>query len=368
MLRLKCRDQRHWCRHGDDRSWNSFTLWKTHSSGFILIDKMTNATVAGLINFVSRAQNIHWQATVPAWSPREPEKTKTSSTVDDGLSDQVNPPSRMRLKNWREWNVTHSCSMGTSTYGLNKIWVLPMWIGLKTFGVCEAKLMTDAGLIVITAFISFRSERQMVRDMMAPANLLRCLLIRPCLSRKNGMSKASMPRRSGQLKNFTGIDSPYEALKPQKSTSTQRRSIDEAEKSSNNCWASKMDCSIKKLVFPVGVLVSTFYPHQKNAEKVVATVDKPQINGPWIGDFLCVDTLIFLGRNMAAIDCTTSLRRRAAVNNQHRIRWHCGDLTPDATLVVIKSAHGQKDSLVQVERYRSRGDVSKDHHWTGLKV
>ena len=76
-----------------------------------------------------------------------------------------------------------------------------------------AKLMTDAGLIVITAFISpFRSERQMVRNMMAPGEFIEIFIDTPLsVAEERDVKGLYAKARSGQLKNFTGIDSPYEA-------------------------------------------------------------------------------------------------------------------------------------------------------------
>ena len=76
-----------------------------------------------------------------------------------------------------------------------------------------AKLMTDAGLIVITAFISpFRSEREMVRQMMQPGEFIEVHIDTPLAEAEardvKGLYKKA---RAGDLKNFTGIDSPYEA-------------------------------------------------------------------------------------------------------------------------------------------------------------
>jgi bifunctional enzyme CysN/CysC len=76
-----------------------------------------------------------------------------------------------------------------------------------------SKLMTDAGLIVITAFISpFRAERDMVRQMMKPGEFFEIFVDTPLATAEardvKGLYKKA---RSGQLKNFTGIDSPYEA-------------------------------------------------------------------------------------------------------------------------------------------------------------
>jgi bifunctional enzyme CysN/CysC len=76
-----------------------------------------------------------------------------------------------------------------------------------------AKLMTDAGLIVITAFISpFRAERDMVRQMMRPGEFVEIFIDTPLATAEERDVKGLYKKaRAGQLKNFTGIDSPYES-------------------------------------------------------------------------------------------------------------------------------------------------------------
>ena len=94
-----------------------------------------------------------------------------------------------------------------------------------------AKLMTDAGLIVITAFISpFRSERQMVRDMMASGEFVEVFVDTPLsVAEERDVKGLYAKARSGQLKNFTGIDSPYEAPEtPEIHIDTTKMSIDDA--------------------------------------------------------------------------------------------------------------------------------------------
>ena len=94
-----------------------------------------------------------------------------------------------------------------------------------------AKLMTDAGLIVITAFISpFRSERQMVRDMMAPGEFVEVFVDTPLsVAEERDVKGLYAKARSGQLKNFTGIDSPYEAPEtPEIHIDTTTMSIEDA--------------------------------------------------------------------------------------------------------------------------------------------
>src|SRR3546814_19119620 len=76
-----------------------------------------------------------------------------------------------------------------------------------------AKLMSDAGLIVITAFISpFRAEREMVREMLPEGEFLEIFIDTPLEEAERRDVKGLYKKaRAGQLKNFTGIDSPYEA-------------------------------------------------------------------------------------------------------------------------------------------------------------
>jgi bifunctional enzyme CysN/CysC len=75
-----------------------------------------------------------------------------------------------------------------------------------------AKLMTDAGLIVLTAFISpFRAERDMVRAMMAEGEFIEVHVDTPLADAERRDVKGLYAKaRAGKLKNFTGIDSPYE--------------------------------------------------------------------------------------------------------------------------------------------------------------
>ena len=94
-----------------------------------------------------------------------------------------------------------------------------------------AKLMADAGLIVITAFISpFRAEREMVRAMLPEGEFIEIFIDTPLAEAEardvKGLYKKA---RSGALKNFTGIDSPYEAPdSPEVRIDTTRMSPEEA--------------------------------------------------------------------------------------------------------------------------------------------
>jgi bifunctional enzyme CysN/CysC len=94
-----------------------------------------------------------------------------------------------------------------------------------------AKLMANAGLIVLTAFISpFRAERQMVRSMLPEGEFIEVFVDTPLdVAEKRDVKGLYKKARSGELKNFTGIDSPYE--EPQNAeirVNTVEMSVDEA--------------------------------------------------------------------------------------------------------------------------------------------
>ena len=76
-----------------------------------------------------------------------------------------------------------------------------------------AKLMTDAGLIVLTAFISpFKAERRMVREMLPEGEFVEIFVDTPLeVAEERDVKGLYKKARDGKLKNFTGIDSPYEA-------------------------------------------------------------------------------------------------------------------------------------------------------------
>ena len=206
--------------------------------GFILIDKITNATVgAGLVNFaLRRAQNIHWQATDITRDHYAQLKNQTPVVLwMTGLSGSGKSTiaNAVELKLAQMNRHTFLLDGDNVRHGLNKD------LGFTDADRIEnirrvgevAKLMTDAGLIVITAFISpFRSEREMVRNMMAPGEFIEVFIDTPLpVAEKRDVKGLYAKARTGQLKNFTGIDSPYEAPEtPEIHIDTTQMTIDEA--------------------------------------------------------------------------------------------------------------------------------------------
>ena len=188
--------------------------------GFILIDRMSNATVAaGLIHFaLRRSQNIHWQAVDINREAHAAQKNQTARVVwFTGLSGS----GKSTIANLVEKKLH---AMGKHTFlldGDNVRHGLNRDLGFTDADRVEnirrvgevARLMTDAGLIVLTAFISpFRSERRMVRDLMAPGEFLEVHVNTPLeVAEARDVKGLYKKARAGQLKNFTGIDSPYEA-------------------------------------------------------------------------------------------------------------------------------------------------------------
>ncbi len=188
--------------------------------GFILIDKLTHATVAaGMLHFsLRRAQNVHWQALDISRDMRAVQKGQRPRVVwFTGLSGS----GKSTIANLVEKKLY---SLGLHTFlldgdnvrhGLNKD------LGFTETDRIEnirrvgevARLMTDAGLIVLTAFISpFRAERDMVRAMMADGEFLEVFVDTPLeVAEARDVKGLYAKARAGQLRNFTGIDSPYEA-------------------------------------------------------------------------------------------------------------------------------------------------------------
>ncbi len=188
--------------------------------GFILIDKLTNDTVgAGLLNFaLRRAENIHWQALDVNKYARASQKGQRACVLwFTGLSGA----GKSTVANLVEKRL-HSLGRHTYTldgdnvrHGLNKD------LGFTDADRVEnirrvaevAKLMVDAGLIVLVSFISpFRSERRLARELVQQGEFFEVFVDTPIEEAEKRDPKGLYKKaRRGELKNFTGIDSPYEA-------------------------------------------------------------------------------------------------------------------------------------------------------------
>jgi bifunctional enzyme CysN/CysC len=187
--------------------------------GFILIDKLTNATVAaGMLHFsLRRAQNVHWQATDIDREMRADLKNQRPALLwftglsGSGKSTIANlVEKKLHRMNRHSFlldgdNVRHGLNRDLGFTEADRI------ENIRRVGEV-AKLMTDAGLIVITAFISpFRAEREMVRAMLPEGEFIEIFIDTPLAEAERRDVKGLYKKaRAGQLKNFTGIDSPYE--------------------------------------------------------------------------------------------------------------------------------------------------------------
>ncbi len=188
--------------------------------GFILVDKITNATVAaGMLHFsLRRAQNVHWQATDIGREAHASLKNQKAAVLwFTGLSGagKSTIANLVEMKLARMNRHTFLLDGDNVRHGLNRD------LGFTDADRVEnirrvgevAKLMTDAGLIVITAFISpFRADREMVRQMIAPGEFIEVHIDTPLAEAERRDVKGLYAKaRAGKLANFTGIDSPYEA-------------------------------------------------------------------------------------------------------------------------------------------------------------
>ena len=206
--------------------------------GFILIDKITNRTVgAGMLHFsLRRAQNVHWQAVditrdeharMKNQTPRVLWFTGLSGSGKSTIANEVEK--RLNLMNRHTFlldgdNVRHGLNKDLGFTEADRI------ENIRRVGEV-AKLMTDAGLIVLTAFISpFRAERDMVRGMMADGEFIEIFVDTPLdVAEARDVKGLYKKARSGALKNFTGIDSPYEApVSPEIRVNTVDMSVEEA--------------------------------------------------------------------------------------------------------------------------------------------
>jgi bifunctional enzyme CysN/CysC len=187
--------------------------------GFILIDKLTNATVAcGMLHFaLRRSLNIHRQhldvsrETHAGLKGQKPAVLWFTGLSGAGKSTIANLVEKKLAARGRHTflldgdNIRHGLNRDLGFTEADRI------ENIRRVGEV-ARLMSDAGLIVLTAFISpFRAERHMVRRMIPEGEFFEIFVDTPLSeAEKRDVKGLYAKARAGELKNFTGIDSPYE--------------------------------------------------------------------------------------------------------------------------------------------------------------
>jgi bifunctional enzyme CysN/CysC len=189
------------------------------TGGFILIDRLTNATVgAGMIHFaLRRAHNIHVQAVDVDKAVRaqlmgqQPCVLWFTGLSGSGKSTVANLVEKKLAAIGRH---TYLLDGDNVRHGLNKDLGFTQADRVENIRrIAEvARLMVDAGLIVLTAFISpFRAERRLARSLLTEGEFLEVFVDVPLAVAESRDPKGLYAKaRRGELKNFTGIDSPYE--------------------------------------------------------------------------------------------------------------------------------------------------------------
>ncbi|MFT3791326.1 MAG: sulfate adenylyltransferase subunit CysN [Rudaea sp.] len=205
---------------------------------FIVIDRLTNHTIAaGTIHFaLRRSQNIHWQALEVDKAARarlnghKPCVLWFTGLSGSGKSTIANLVERkLHALGVRSYlldgdNVRHGLNKDLGFTAADRI------ENIRRIGEV-AKLMVDAGLVVLTAFISpFRSERKLARGMVGDGEFVEIFVDTPLAVVEQRDPKGLYKKaRRGELKNFTGIDSPYEAPEsPELTVQTQSIAAEDA--------------------------------------------------------------------------------------------------------------------------------------------
>lgn len=190
------------------------------TGGFILIDKISNATIGmGMIDYVlRRSQNVHWQAidvsreTRAANKGHKPVVLWFTGLSGSGKSTIANIVDKKLVAGGAHTMVLDGDNV---RHGLNKD------LGFTNTDRVEnirrisevSKLMVDAGLITLVSFISpFRAERRLARSLVPDGEFITVFVDTPLeVAEERDVKGLYKKARAGEIKNFTGIDSPYEA-------------------------------------------------------------------------------------------------------------------------------------------------------------
>ncbi len=208
------------------------------TGSFILIDRQTNDTVAlGLIDFsLRRAANIHWQALDITREALAEQKNQQATVLwFTGLSGSGKSTiaNALQKRLYAMGRHTFILDGDNVRHGLNRD------LGFTDADRVEnirrvsnvARLMTDAGLIVLVSFISpFHAERQMARALMAEGEFIEIHVATPLdVAEQRDVKGLYKKARAGEIRNFTGIDSPYEPpLNPELRINTVGQSAEDA--------------------------------------------------------------------------------------------------------------------------------------------
>ena len=189
------------------------------TGGFIVIDRLSNQTVgAGMLHFaLRRAHNVQWQALDVNKAARAALKGQKpcvlwytglsgagKSTIANLVDKKLHSMKRHTYLLDGD-NVRHGMNKDLGFTAADRV------ENIRRIGEM-AKILIDAGLLVSTAFISpFRAERQMARALVGEGEFIEIFVDTPLdVAEQRDPKGLYKKARRGELKNFTGIDSPYE--------------------------------------------------------------------------------------------------------------------------------------------------------------